>query len=274
MKTSPTTSEHPLRGALLDVVHGQWRELGAPLSGRVKTPEVIDADALLWASLEFYSSSPRLAETIRAWLSSPRAGVNRQRVNKLARLNASDPRAQIWHSLDDGAPLTSAPKPLGALSAANCTLLVRARRILGSDCRHFLIVHLLATPGGARLRDIAAMSGYSYRNLASAADDLHDERVLRLDRGFAVLTDPTPWCRILACEPQDIALVDWSAAYRAAIEFLRTLSKAGSAGLPRTHTLLASAAGTARESIAEARRGVAPALTPSLSLLYECAVAQ
>ena len=63
MKTSPTTSrEERTRAALLDVLHAQWRELGVPFQAPAfEHPlEVIDPEALLWCSLHFFGSEPRL----------------------------------------------------------------------------------------------------------------------------------------------------------------------------------------------------------------------
>ena len=61
------TFEHAFRQRLLDVIYAQWGELGAPFSDRRDWNDVIDPEALLWCSLEFLPTEPRLAETVLEW---------------------------------------------------------------------------------------------------------------------------------------------------------------------------------------------------------------
>ena len=82
----PTMScEERVRAALLDVLHAQWRELGVPFQAPAfEHPlEVIDPEALLWCSLHFFGSEPRLEEAVRSWFTANRARINTQRLNTL-----------------------------------------------------------------------------------------------------------------------------------------------------------------------------------------------
>ncbi len=61
MKTSLITFESIFRDGLLDLIYAQWRLLGAPFSSiKLDLPEVIDPESLLWCSLEFAPTEPRL----------------------------------------------------------------------------------------------------------------------------------------------------------------------------------------------------------------------
>ena len=100
MKISPTTFEQDLRGRLLDLVYGQWHDLGVPFSVTVRPDavEVIDPEALLWCSFEFLPTEPRLQEGVTAWLDVRGDCIIRQRIKRLA--TRGDPRTGIWHAAD------------------------------------------------------------------------------------------------------------------------------------------------------------------------------
>jgi hypothetical protein len=261
-----------LRSALLDALHAQWRALGAPLAAPrfAGALEVVDPEALLWCSLEFAPSEPRLDEALRTWFAANRTKVNRQRLNTLARNEPGDPRRERWQALDaeriGRAPL---PKPLGRRADDASTLLLRARDLLGNDCRAFLVVQLLGSPRGVRLRDVARASGYTYRSVLEAASGWQRAGVVRLDRGHCVLADPAPWCALLRCDSAEIVTIDWRSAFAAAVDLLRTLESAREHAFDRDHALVVAACRAATEAFDRAAAGVDRADAPVLAHLRE-----
>jgi len=272
MKTSLTTFEARCRAALLDVLHAQWRELGVPFSSplRAKGLEVIDPEALLWCSLEFVASEARLAEGVRAWSAASRTRINRQRLNKFARSATEVTRRQRWQELDVGAPefagrtkKSLAVKPIGKRSRTVSTLLLRSRDVLGNDSRSFLIVQLIGSPRGVRLRDVAATTGYTYRSISDAASGWERADVVQIQHGHCVLRNPAPWCELLNCSAAEVISVDWHAAYQASVALLRTLTIARTHRFALDHPLVVSAireTATALEStVSTADRSKSPA---------------
>jgi hypothetical protein len=265
MKTSLTTFENQIREWLLDLLHSQWRVLGVPFSTSQpqRWDEVIDPDALLWCSLEFFPSEPRFCEQVLVWLASNEQSLLRPRIRKFARVEP-DPRASIWHVLDPQCKLdakwTDHPcygqgsvdeliefcrgltekrrttEAIGQQSGQReripATVLLRARDILGTDARHFLLVYLLANPAGARLRSVAAWSGQSYRNISKVASRWEASHNISIEHGYSRLLSPAPWKAILELESVPISLVDWAGLYGASIGLLRVLEKARIASIP------------------------------------------
>jgi hypothetical protein len=265
MKTSLTTFEDGLRNWLLDLLHNQWRTLGVPFStSQPQRPgEVIDPEALLWCSLEFFPSQPRLCEQVIGWLASNDQSLLRPRIRKFTRARP-DPRTSIWRVLDpqwkpDSKKLTEpcygresvsqlpgfcrelaekaqATGPLrqqpGTPQRTPATVILRARDTLGSDARHFLLVYLLANPGGAKLRSVATWSGQSYRNISKAASRWEAAGIISIEHGYSRLRNPAPWTTILELESAQILLLNWVRLYDAAIELLQALAKARAKSIP------------------------------------------
>jgi len=261
MKTSLTTFERKLRRAVLDVVYAQWQALGVPLSSGVSDHnEVIDPEALLWCSLEFVPTEPRLGEGVFEWVRASPDYLIRQRVNRLAL--APDPRSCIWcvidhakqsRSLDDPKgrsddachglssrqevlaycrslkPLLERPssRPIGQPSETAETLLLRARDLLGNDVRHFVLVYLLSNRHGGKIRTIQKWSGYSYRSISDAATRWERAKVVSIDHGYCRLADPVAWHSLLKHESERAVIVDWIGAFGACVRLLRALAKAG-----------------------------------------------
>jgi len=261
MKNSLTTFERDVRERLLDVVAGQWHDLGVPFSAAPapNSAEVIDPEALLWCSLEFFPTDPRLREGVVAWLHTYRNCIIRQRVNRLAK--AGEPRTSIWQALlgwknqrsePPGEPcyglasatdvtkfcetLSSYRNRLvhgdfkgrtGAPSEGASTAILRARDLLGSDLRHLLLVYLLASHGGERLRTIERWSGYSYRSLSETATRWQTAKVLDIDHGYCHLGSVQPWLALLRHKTQGAVIVDWLRVFDAYVHLLRALAKAG-----------------------------------------------
>ena len=99
MKTSLTTSEHRIREWILDLLHGQWLALGVPFAVRRARPdEMIDPEALLWCSLEFFPTQPRLREQVLVWWARNADSLLLPRLRKFA-LEKASPRTAIWQSL-------------------------------------------------------------------------------------------------------------------------------------------------------------------------------
>lgn len=286
MKTSLTTFEGRVRDWLLDLLHSQWRVLGVPFStSQPQRPsEVIDPEALLWCSLEFFPSEPRLCEQVINWLASNDQSLLRPRIRKFARARP-DPRASIWHALDpqwkpdakkptgpcygqesvggllgfcrELAEKTQATGPLrqqpGTRQRTPATVLLRARDTLGADAKHFLLVYLLANPGGAKLRSIAVWSGQSYRNISKAASRWEAADIISVEHGYSRLRNPAPWTAILELESAQILLLNWVRLYDASIQLLRALSKARAKSIPADGPVITA---LVRETAIEAEASV------------------
>jgi len=273
MKTSPTTSrEERTRAALLDVLHAQWRELGVPFQAPAfEHPlEVIDPEALLWCSLHFFGSEPRLEEAVHSWFTTNRARVNTQRLNTLARRNEQEPaeatRVAAWRNTNGLRRLVTR-KHVGLAASTPASLHLRSRDVLGNDCAAYLIVALLGSPRGVRCRDVSESTGYTYRCVADTAASWADAGLVRLEHGFCTILDPTPWTQLLRCDLADVVTVDWQAAYGAVIELLRTLERARAAGVAEDSPLLAAAATKAEGALQGAAAGVAPERAPAIEAL-------
>ena len=273
MKTSPTTSrEERARAALLDVLHAQWRELGVPFQAPAfEHPlEVIDPEALLWCSLHFFGSEPRLEEAVQSWFATNRARVNTQRLNTLARRNEQEPaeaaRVAAWRSINGLRRLVTR-KHVGLAASTPASLHLRSRDVLGNDCAAYLIVALLGSPRGVRCRDVADSTGYTYRCVADTAASWADAGLVRLEHGFCTILDPTPWAQLLRCDVADVVTVDWQAAYGAVLEYLLTLARARAAGVAEDSPLLAAAATKADGVLQGAAAGVAPERAPAIEAL-------
>ncbi len=284
MKTSLTTFELSLREWLLNLVHEQWRALGVPFSAPQppRTIEVIDPEALLWCSLEFFPTQPRLCEQVLAWWASNDPSLLRPRIRKFAQVRP-DPRGFIWHALDP--QWKESPKELtesidgqaeellqfcgdigkkalaakrqrhqpGAPERTPATVILRARDAVGTDARHFILVYLLANRSGAKLRSIAAWSGQSYRNISKVTQRWQSANILSLEHGFARLRNPAIWETVLELEPAHIALLNWLRFYDACINLLRSLSKVATKSLPADGPVVTA---LIREAAAEAAASV------------------
>ncbi len=177
MTTSLTTFKSQVRERLLDVLYAQWTELGVPFATNYSfSQEVIDPEALLWCSLEFLSSEPRLFEGVSAWLNSYRSTLSYQRVAKYTK--EEEFRALLWKKLtrvrQNGAPepnttnneplklevhtlleaSKSISKEAGLPTDNLSTIVLRSRDLLGGGPRHFLLVYLLANSNSGKLRTV------------------------------------------------------------------------------------------------------------------------
>lgn len=265
MKTSLTTFENRIRDWLLDLLHSQWRALGVPVSAGQppRAEEAIDPEALLWCSLEFFPTQPRLKEQGLAWWSENRHAILVPRIRKFAQCGA-DPRELIWHALDTQWRKSSKPaanpcygqKSLDELKAfcadlkhhnqkkqesrhrpgkaekANAAVILRARDLLGNDARHFIMVYLLANHGSAKLRSVATWSGQSYRNISKVAQRWESADVLAVEHGFARLKNTAVWESLLELRPPRIVLLNWQRFYDTCIKLLRAIEKARTKSLP------------------------------------------
>ncbi|NOZ56682.1 MAG: hypothetical protein GXO73_07835 [Calditrichaeota bacterium] len=265
MKTSLTTFEHRIRDWLLDLLHSQWRTLGIPFS--VERPvwpeEAIDPEALLWCSLEFFPTQPRLQEQVLAWWSDNSHAILVPRIRKLAQIT-DDPRALIWSALDP--QWKKSPKPpiapcygqksvdellefcrdlgkktktrknqrqqAGTPQKTTATVILRARNVLGNDARHFILVYLLANRGGAKLRSVAAWSGQSYRNISKVAQRWESASILTVEHGFTRLKNLVLWESLLELDPPKIVLLNWQRFYDTCITLLRSLGKVRAKSIP------------------------------------------
>lgn len=252
--------EQELRRRLLDVVYSQWRDLGVPFTADLRAAEIIDPEALLWCSLEFLPTEPRLCEGVLSWLAEHKNDLIRQRLNK--RASGGDPRASIWRVLIKGQPPLPPEEPchgfdapadviafckrlsaslasphaadsrLGKPAAGPSTALLRARNLLGSDIRHFLLVYLLGSPGGGRLRTVQQWASYTYRSVSETASRWESAHAATIDHGDCRLNDPNPWRELLRLGTTRPVVVDWFVLFDACIYLLRVLAKAARKGFP------------------------------------------
>jgi len=302
MTTLATTFEHDLRERLLDVVYGQWHALGVPFSQtlRAEATDVIDPEALLWCSLEFLPTEPRLREGVAAWLAVRGNYIIRQKVKRL--VAREDARADIWCALE-GVPelrrgvVTPEPchgvasssevsdfcKKLGSGLGAHAsdhtppgnpvqgpsTVLVRARDLLGADLRHALLVYLLGSPDGGKLKTLERWSRYSYRSISETAARWETAGVLTIDRGYCRLTNARPWEQLLRCRAGEATIVDWVAVFEACIRLLRALAKADRRGLGTSTPILSSFLREAQDALSSAVLGGERGRSSSASSLQE-----
>ena len=286
MTISLTTFEHRTRDWLLDLLHSQWRTLGVPFSAAQspRAEEAVDPEALLWCSLEFFPTQPRLAEQALAWWSENGHAVLVPRIRKFAE-GEGDPRALIWHALDtqwrkgtkppktpcygqksvaglkafcaDLERQTKAKAELrqqpGKAEKTNAAVILRARDLLGNDARHFILVYLLANHGSAKLRSVAAWSGQSYRNISKVAQRWESADVLSVEHGFARLKNTAAWESLLGLRPPRIVLLNWQRFYDTCIKLLRSLEKASAKSLPADGPVVA---GLVREATDEATASI------------------
>ncbi|MCX5658427.1 MAG: hypothetical protein NTW19_01740 [Planctomycetota bacterium] len=273
MTTPLTTFEDDFRRRLLDVVYGQWHDLGVPFAPAPPrgSTEIIDPDALLWCSLEFLPTEPRLREGVAAWWHVHGKVIIRQRLNRLAK--PGEPRTAIWHRLTPPSAQArgsepdrptepchglqspeqviafcakfehdlgpdrrktgtgESPRRLGSPLVGPSTLAIQARNLLGTDLRHILLIHLLTNPHGVQLRTLQRQSGYSYRSLLDIATRWEDAGAVALDRGFCRLTRTDAWHSLLRDQAREAVLVDWLQVFEACVSLLRALTKGGRKGL-------------------------------------------
>ena len=298
MTSPPTSPEGPVRNWLLNLLHSQWHSLGVPFSvdQSARPEEPIDPEALLWCSLEFFPTCPRLREQALAWWGENDQLLLLPRIRKFARAKG-DPRTAIWCVLDpkrgearsepcapcygqcsgedlhqfchdlseqqryrerqehqDSSPWQDRrhQRP-GKAAAVTANVILRARDLLGSDARHFILVYLLSNPGGARLRSVSAWSGQSYRNISRVAQRWEAADVLRVAHGFASLKRPGLWRSLLQLDPPHVVLVNWKRFYDACVRLLRSLSKARAKSMVPSGPVVT---GLVREAIDEAKGSV------------------
>jgi hypothetical protein len=270
--TSQHTFENTFHQRLLDLLYGQWGTLGAPFSSRGPSVinEVVDPEALLWCSLEFLPTEPRLYEAVSEWILRNKDYLVRQRVYKIR--DRKDPRAIIWQALDRRATKKiELPIPaescygldspaevlrfarsieeskldrrffasrLGRKGPGSTTILLKARDLLGHDIRHSLLIYLLANSRGGKLRDAQAWSGYSYRSLSDAAVRWETADILTINSGYCRLTASDPFRSLLRIHSEQIVLVNWLTIFGTSIRLLRDLAKARKKGFTDNSTVI------------------------------------
>ncbi len=294
MENLLTTYESRVREWVLNLLYAQWRSLGIPFSAAplLRPREAIDPEALLWCSLEFFPTQPRLCEQVLAWLANNDQSLLRPRIRKFAR-KEDGPRAFLWKALDphwDAEPKLP-PRPCygqqtahdlsefvsglanrtqaakrerhkpGVPEATAATAILRARDAVGADAKHFILVYLFATGGGAKLKSVADWSGQTYQNIAKVAHRWEAAKILTLEHGYARLRNPTIWSTILDIDARGIVLVNWLRLYDACLELLRSLAKAGDKSLPPDGLVVTALFREAQHAVAasvEGQPGVPP----------------
>ena len=263
--TSRDTFEQSYHQRLLDLIYGQWANLGATVVAHPHAEEfsVIDPEALLWCSLEFLPTEPRLEEIVAQWLVANPPYLIRQRIIKAAK--SEDPRALLWQCLDQrdqkpervlnipaepvhglGLPEDvvkfaqrikqrnlqdrGEPTRLGHFRKNSATLLLQARDLLGHDIRHFLLVYLLANPHGAKLKDLQRWSRHAYRSLSDAADRWKAADVIALESGYCRLIAAEPFQALLRVRDRKISVVNWWTVFESSVRLLRDLAKSRTMG--------------------------------------------
>jgi predicted transcriptional regulator len=271
---------------LLNLLHSQWRALGVPFSSGhpLASNEAVDPEALLWCSLEFFPTQPRLCEQVLAWWAGNEHTVLRPRIRGFAR-TSHDPRAFIWRALDAQWKPSLKPPPgpcygqksveelfdfcrdtpkrvraakiqrqrSGVPERTPATIILRARDVIGADARHFLLVYLLANHGGARLRSVASWSGQSYRNISKVAQRWKSANVISLEHGYARLRNPAIWTAALELDRAPIVLLNWRRLYDACIHLLRSINQAAARSIPADGPVVTA---LIREAAAEAAASI------------------
>jgi hypothetical protein len=257
MKTPPTTFRSHLIEALQDVVRAQWSALGFPFAaGHQGSLEVIDPEALIWASLKLADSDARLLEAAANWVNGNQHLLVRQRINHRVKTDLA--ASEVWQGISGSLKGNGAKIPprrdkservdpnVAALSKANtapsiridhslANLLLRARCLLGSDLRHFILVYLLARPQGGKLSEVKAWLSYSYKSVLEAADRWEAIRAIENQRGYVRLCDPQPWIRLLGYSNPDlpsIAVVNWFEVFSLFLDLNSAVENAEAKGLP------------------------------------------
>jgi hypothetical protein len=154
--------------------------------------------------------------------------------------------ADLEHQAGQKAELRQQP---GKAEKTNAAMILRARDLLGNDARHFILVYLLANHGSAKLRNVAAWSGQSYRNISKVAQRWEAVDVLTVKHGFARLKNTTAWESLLGLRPPQIVLLNWQRFYDACIQLLRSIEKASAKSLPSDGPVIT---GLVREATDEA----------------------
>jgi hypothetical protein len=171
-----------VREATLNAVWRQWAVIGAAASaGRAKA--LVDAEALVLASLWLMDEEPRLSDLTASWVVTNTEYLSVQRIknvaasfpasigsrlSSLARLAVEGGKDFRWRSLVQadvpamaerrGAKTLSVPVPVARPSA----LMLRLRVLLGVGIRADIIAFLLTGPDDyASSEDIAAATAYN-----------------------------------------------------------------------------------------------------------------
>lgn len=306
MVSLASTFEAEFHLRLLDVIYAQWSHLGASFTGPRfdEFPDVIDPEALIWASLEFLHTDPRLAESVLLWLHTHRTYTIRQRLK--SRSGAGEPRATIWLAIeqkdrgvarlpddprcDPSEPCYGMNSPqqviefseslhrrasqppsglrrMGSPVPGPATSLLKARDLMGSDARHFLLLYLLANPRGAPLKPAKEWTGYTSRTVVDTVARWLDAGVVSIDHGICRIVEPRAWEAILQFRLKRIALINWFAVFDASIRLLRDLAKARRVGLPSESTVVTSHTIEAYQAISSSTLNEYGPQSPSLAHL-------
>ncbi len=252
MTNSLTTFETELRERLLNVLYSQWQQLGAPFNSPIEPSrtEIIDPEALLWCSLEFFPTEPRLREGVTAWYKAHKKSIIRRRIP--AKNNPDDLRTSLWNDLENKTSIEEYHSP-GDIIQTPSTSLFRARNILGNDAKHFLLICLLPQYSSNLLKDIALYSGYTYRNLADVANRWATAGIVSFENGYCRLTDPAPWCKLLKTPRNTTFLIPWFKIFDTLVAQLRFLNNAHQKNIIPNSPAIRSACRTTLETIVSAR---------------------
>ncbi|MFP4355874.1 MAG: hypothetical protein ACLFUJ_12185 [Phycisphaerae bacterium] len=279
-----------MTGGILSVVAAgmMWAALGIFFSRMA-------AEALLACSLEFLPTQPRLREQVVLWLSENRNSVLTSRLRKFTQAQA-DPRGLIWQAIEgQGQGQPKQPQTpcygldsleelksfcqeladptggngqsrhrLGKPEKTNATVVLRARDLLGTDARHFILVYLLANHGSGKLKNVAAWSGQSYRNISKVSQRWELAGILTVDHGFARLSNSSTWETLLALDPPEIVLLNWQRFYNACIKLLRSLQKARSKSISADGPVVAGLAREAAKRVAASLESPDPSASETI----------
>lgn len=306
MKTLPATFESDLRDGILNILYGQWSHLGAAFSTSpsADSPEIVDPEALIWGSLEFLPTEPRLAEVVLQWLHAHMSDTIRQRLK--SRLRSHEPRTCIWSTIEANEQLAkqsefscvvpSEPchglnspeqvvafcqrmthqsrrdpsqgiRRVGNPTWSPATLLLRLRYLMGSDPRHFLLLYLLCNPHGAPIPPLQQWTGYSQRTVSDTVARWADARFVSVEHGVCRLIEPDCWRGLLQQRTRGVFLVDWFKAFDACIGLLRALAKARHVGLSPDSSVISAYLSDAYHALSASSLSEARPDVPSLAPL-------
>lgn len=222
--------ETTFHDAILDVVHDQWAVAGAPFARRfgrgIAGP--VDPEALPIVTQRLVNRSPRLAEALAAW---DRVSGRRAISTRATRLSDE------WRSRGAGSdvapadPVVDPRYALAGVVGGGDGIILRTRSLLGRDCRHMVLVHLIASRRAARAPEMLRWIRIARNSMRSALANLVDSGFVRRSDDRFEIVDRTAWETLLGVDAERIVLVDWNAAFRACIDLVSAGDRARDEGV-------------------------------------------
>lgn len=224
----PTFKSKRIDEALLDLVWGQWGELGVPGTVPASSDTFIDLEALVLLTAELAEVDPRLRDEAIGWLSKFERHVSRSRIRHLAQ--RIEDRGQFdrflatlskaargrWPSVDAEAMPFRAGGSRAALGDLRrpALLQLRMRAIFGVSARAE-VLRVLGWQAGDWIgsADLASLAGYTKRNIDEGLDALKAAGIVEVtysgNRMLSRLAAPLAITEFVGAIPS--RFLDWGA---------------------------------------------------------------